>query len=96
MLVAGTLWKVRQAGSGPGGNADSAESGGGGGEITESFRSLRRSFSVGLSCKVESHQTVESAPYGQGHGGAVQQPVGVAALQVDGNAVRCLREQKQR
>lgn len=48
-------------------------------------------FVAGLGRDVERHQAVESAPYGQGHGGAVQQPVGKAALQVDGDAVRLLR-----
>lgn len=51
------------------------------------------SFPVGLCCKVKRHQAVESAPYCEGHGGAVQQPVGVAALQMNGNAVCRLREE---
>lgn len=50
------------------------------------------SFPVGLGGEVERHQTVESAPDGESHGGPVEQPVGVAALQVDGNAVRLLQE----
>lgn len=54
-------------------------------EVPEPF--VSPSFSVGLGCKVKRHQAVESAPYCEGHGGAVQQPVGVAALQVHGNTV---------
>lgn len=55
------------------------------------------SFPVGLGGKVERHHAVENAPYCQGHGGAVEQPVGVAALEVNGNAVRRLPgESRQR
>lgn len=61
------------------------------GEIAELF--VSPSFSVGLGCKVKCHQAVESAPYCEGHGGAVQQPVGVAALQMNRNAVCRLREE---
>lgn len=59
----------------------------------ESVAGFPASFPVGLGGKVERHQAVERAPYGQSHGGAVEQPVGVAALQVNGNAVRRLPEE---
>lgn len=42
--------------------------------------SFPASFPVGLGGKVERHQAVESAPCCESHGGAVEQPVGVAAL----------------
>lgn len=66
------------------------------GQVTAAKPGQFGSFPVGLGGKVERHQTVESAPYCEGHGGAVEQPVRVAALQVNGNAVRRLPgEQRQ-
>lgn len=77
-MVAGTSWQFHHS------TGRSSEIAG---------RFVSPSFSVGLGCKVKRHQAVESAPYCEGHGGAVQQPVGVAALQMNGNAVCRLREE---
>lgn len=44
------------------------------------FLSLYWSLVTGLGCNVKSHQAVESAPYSEGHGGAVKQPVRNATL----------------
>ena len=43
-----------------------------------------------IGCDVEGHEAVQCAPHCERHGGAVQKPVGYAALQVDGGAIRDL------
>ena len=49
----------------------------------------------GIGGDVERHEAVQCAPHRKRHGGAVQQPVGDAALQVDGGAVRDLGQAEE-
>ena len=83
------------------GEAETGAPGGGGRALRESVTSglIRHGGGGGggcqsllgrIGCDVEGNEAVQRAPHCERHGGAVQKPVGDAALQVDGGAIRDL------
>ena len=50
---------------------------------------------AGLGSDVEGHETVQSAPYSEGHGGAVQEPIRNPTFQMNRDPIRSLGERRR-